>query len=428
MKFQRVQIRERCLVLSTLLIVALGGCAVSNRAPQTFKELEAIAKAEDIGAVFKIARDDQPLRALVLLEKILKKQPYLSATGAQVSAFLGRDNDTRSMFDSPLQPRAANKKLVLSELIAHDAIAQIVEASKNVRVIIIGEGHASQGERVFSHLLAKALKPVGFTHIGYEALQEGDENSIPQNGPTRDVGFYTLDPIMADYMRNAKKLGYEIFGYEPDSDETANLDQKQRDNARELGQARNIKRMLDSNPSAKILIHCGGAHGYKTLYGGDRLLMGAHLMALMGADVLSIRQNIPASKPNFDLEDYQVLLRAMLADKPTVFRQKDGKWHTEQGFDMVVFHPRVPDIHGRGGWMTMNGYRKLHLVDIPALPARTLVRAASWPPQARGIAMDQVLAYAGDTQAPLFLPVGEYLLVRVAEAGESTPLGRVTIK
>ena len=78
--------------------------------------------------------------------------------------------------------------------------------------------------------------------------------------------------------------------------------------------------------------------------------------------------------------------------------------------------------------MTMDGYRKLHLVDIPAQPARTLVRARVWPLQARGIAMDQVVAYAGDMQAPLFLPVGEYQLLRETETGEKTILGRVKIK
>ena len=56
------------------------------------------------------------------------------------------------------------------------------------------------------------------------------------------------------------------------------------------------------------------------------------------------------------------------------------------------------------------------------------MRARVWLLQARGIAMDQVLTYAGDTDAPLFLPIGEYQLSRELETGEQTILGRVKIK
>lgn len=425
---KRRSLLKRGWLVSLLLAAAISGCAAT--APSaTLEMMLQRTNADDISSVNKMAMDDQPLRAFAMLEGILQKQPFLSGYAAQISAFLGRDNATRALFDSQRKPYTADKSVLVAELSARNAIEEIVAASKNYRVVIINEGHASQRERVFSHLLAKALKPAGFTHLGFEALNSGGETGIPQDGPTRDTTFYTIDPVFSDYIRQTKKIGYEVFGYEPDHEEQSKGDQKQQFYAREFGQAQNIKRVLDANPNAKILIHCGGGHGSKALYRGE-ILMGGHLMAMMSADVLSIQQGggIPNSAPVFDLPVYQSVAPLMLPSKPTVFRKSDGKWLASPGFDMVVFHPRVPDIYDRGGWMTMDGYRKLHLVDIPAQPARTLVRARVWPLQARGIAMDQVVAYAGDTQAPLFLPVGEYQLSRDSETGEKTILGRVKIK
>ena len=78
--------------------------------------------------------------------------------------------------------------------------------------------------------------------------------------------------------------------------------------------------------------------------------------------------------------------------------------------------------------MTMDGYRKLHVVKLPPLPARTLLRARAWPLQKDGIAMDQVLVLPQEAEAALFLPVGEYALYREPESGAAEELGRVQIK
>ena len=95
---------------------------------------------------------------------------------------------------------------------------------------------------------------------------------------------------------------------------------------------------------------------------------------------------------------------------------------------MVVFHPRVAEILGRGSWMTLEGYRKLHVVKCAPLSARTLLRARSLPLQKDGIAMDQVLILPQESEAALFLPVGEYELYREAETGMTEIIGRAIIK
>ena len=195
---------KRGWLVSLLLAGAISGCA-ATAPPATLEMMLERTKADDISSVNKMAMDDQPLRAFAMLEGILRKQPFLSGYAAQISAFLGRDNATRALSDLQRKPYTADKSVIVAELSTRNAIEEIVAASKNYRVVIINEGHANQRERVFSHLLAKALKPAGSTHLGFEALSSGGETSIPQDGPTRDTTFYPIDPVFSDYIRQAKK-------------------------------------------------------------------------------------------------------------------------------------------------------------------------------------------------------------------------------
>ena len=228
-------------------------------------------------------------------------------------------------------------------------------------------------------------------------------------------------------------MGYEIFDYDPKQERT--LDQATQRREREAGQAANIKKVFDANPNAKIFVFVGGSHGNKLPQEGkNQAMMGRHLMDLLGTDVLSIRQSVPQSKPVFDWPVRQAIEPALSGARATVFRnagvgeKQNSKWLTEPGFDMVVFHPRMLEILGRGSWMTMQGYRKLHVVNIPPLSTRTLLRARALPVQPSGIAMDQVLVLPQESQAALFLPIGEYALYRESEAGDTENIGRATIK
>ena len=109
-------------------------------------------------------------------------------------------------------------------------------------------------------------------------------------------------------------------------------------------------------------------------------------------------------------------------------RLKDRQWLTSPGYDFTVFHPRLPEIDGRAGWMEMEGYRKLHRVKFAPLSERTLLRARATPLIAGNIAFDQVVVAPNQTDATLFLPIGAYELFREFESGVTEKLASVMVK
>jgi hypothetical protein len=409
-------------------VVLMAGCQTASEPKTNEANLARINSLKEADlARNALLKQDQPLRAFSIMERISSEQKFLTPLAAQYSAFVGRESITRKMANAGTPKRVPDKSIAVSDLIAADAIQEIVAASRAYSVVIIHDEHTNQRERVFAHLLAKALRKNGFTLLGIEALASGRGTEVNKIGLLLGNGFYTADPVFADFVRDGVAQGYTIFDYEPTEDFSA-LDYTGQMVAREKGQAANIKKVLDATPNAKALIYAGGGHGAKNPQKDNLLLMGAHLVTLLGTDVLSIRQGAPQSERVFDSPAYQSVESELLSNGSTVFRKKNGKWLDEPGFDMIVFHPRVPEAYGRGTWMSTDGHRKLKVINVEPLPARTLVRARALPVQKNGIAMDQVMIDAGSADAALYLPVGEYVVLRESESGESQEIGRVSIK
>lgn len=424
----------RAVLLQLLAIAMLSGCQYPALTQETAGA--AIAKADSL-ADFTTPRDvllrmDQPLRAFALVGKLAREQKFRSQEVTQYSAFLGRDAWTREMANISSRASTPDKNVLVDDLCAVNAIQEIVAASQSYRVVILNENHFSQRQRTFAHLLAKALKESGFSHLGAEAIKSGAALDLKKHGPTLKSGFYTADPVFADFLSQAMAMGYTVFDYEqrPEQEQMVSNDPAALLRAREEDQAKNIMQVLNSNPDAKVFLYVGGGHGAKVLVNQNRIMMARHLMASLGADVLSIEQGsgTPQSQPMFDTPIYQAVAGVLLSDEPTVFRKKDDKWLRFPGYDMVVFHPRVPEILRRGTWMTMNGYRKLHIVKFSPLTDGTLIRARLLPLQQNGIAMDQVLVDPQETEAALFLPVGEYALFRESESGAIEKIGLAVVK
>lgn len=422
---------NRLLLISLVVVAGLAGCQTATVEPATTEAaLKTVETSNDANAAMNaLLNDDQPLRAFSIMEKVIIEQKFMVQLAAQYSAFLGRESLTRKLANARTPKRESDKTISVAELTAVDAIHEVTAAATPFRVVIINESHTDQRQRAFAHMLAKALRTAGFTHLGFEAIATGLGAGVNKNGPVLKTAFYGADPLFADFMRNGVAIGYTVFDYEPAYD-SSKLENAARLVAREKGQAANIKKVLDANPSAKALIYVGGGHGSKAPQKQDLKMMARELMDMLGTNVLSIDQQTgtPQSERVFDLPRYQAVESALRSSGSTVFRNNDGKWLTSPGYDMILFHPRMPEVHGRGAWMSMDGYRKLEVVNVKPLPTRTLVRARAWPLQKDGIAMDQVLIDAQARDAALYLPIGDYALFRETESGVSEQIGRVTIK
>jgi len=417
--------------LATLVAVAaLSACQTPSILVKVNAPSAAQVSPEDLSTAKNLLmKQDLPLRSVSIIEKQVAQNKIPAQFAAQFVAMLGIEADADKVHYAGMTPwRSA--ALDTAGVQALDAVQEIVAAAKTHRVVIINESHWHQRHRAFAQLLAKELRKIGFTHLGFEALSPGTGAQVRLHGPAIGLGFYTMDPFLADFIRQATVMGYEVFDYEQRDDQqaAAGADRAAELEARERAEAENISAILKANPQAKIMLYVGGGHGMKTPSSGNLAMMALQLKQMTGVEILSINQTAPISIPAFNTPDYQAVEPLLAKNRSTVIRLKDGQWLAAPGYDFTVFHPRLPEIYGRAGWIEMEGYRKLHRVKLAPLSERTLLRARATPTMAGNIAFDQVVVAPSQSEAALFLPIGAYELFREFESGVTEKVGGVVVR
>lgn len=391
------------------------------------KDQPAVAPLTDsyASAMLLLRQRDQPLAAYLMVERLAKIHQIPEQMVDQFRTFVGRDkSEIRAKKQSATPTPPVNR----AEVEAVDALVELPRIAKSYRLVTLNESHFSQRHRAFAFLLMKELRAAGYTHFGMEALWVEAQALEKSGGPTSRSGFYTNDPFFADLIREAVRVGYQIFGYEQRPDqEVKNATPLESRIARERAQATNIKAVLDANPNAKILIYAGGSHGAKSYNDPALMMMGQHLMKMTGLELLAIDQQttgLPA----------EMLVKstagqdgaALVATRPVLLRKSEGQFNANGGYDMSVYQPPENLVHGRGDWRLQYGYRKQRVVDLPALAEPSLLRARQVGLDAKAIPLDQTLVNPGETKAVLFLPVGSYELIREVETGTPTLMGTFT--
>lgn len=173
-------------------------------------------------------------------------------------------------------------------------------------------------------------------------------------------------------VREALRIGYKVFSYEStrEKSDSAGI------NLREVDQAKNIKKILDKDPIAKILIHCGFDHLVETPYRGWGKCMAGRLIEYTGINPFTIDQTrfTEHSSTEFD----NPLFKIINLDYFAVF--VDSLGHIFNGlpehkdYDTRVYHPRTSIVNGRPHWM-FNDIRKPYFIDKITLSFPCLVLA-----------------------------------------------------
>lgn len=125
--------------------------------------------------------------------------------------------------------------------------SDLVERVKDHQVVMFNENHLSPRCRLLINLMLPQLYNEGFRVLALEGLSEEDEGY-----PNIESGFYTREPNMANLIRTAKKIGYNIIGYEDFED----------NNERDLAQAENLinKSGITKDNNVKVVLLGGGGH------------------------------------------------------------------------------------------------------------------------------------------------------------------------
>lgn len=417
--------------LAAAFACALSACA-SPTAPAVI-QVSAPTKAEEsdfLGALALLNKQDRPLAGINLMEKLVEKGQLDSRTFAQFYAVTGDERGVYALINQGLKPNL-EKPIDTTGYSPQPAMEAIINAARDRHVVMLNEDHTMQRQRAFAFEVATQLRKIGFTHFGAETFTPELAESMKDGSPKLRTGIYTLDPVFADLARHAAKIGYQLFDYEIRKSQKPvdSADQNTQRAMREQAQADNIRKILDTNPNAKMFIYVGGGHASKHPEPNGLEMMALRLKRMTGIDPLVIDQLIgtPRASPERDGAFYRGVANLGIQTASIVMTNASGQWLTRPGHDLAVFHPRVPDIAGRPGWLSMNGYRKPYPLTLAAMPMKTLVRAFVSAEPAGSIPMDQILVAPNQRGVTLMLPVGKYNIVRQSETGESTEVGSVVM-
>ena len=223
----------------------------------------------------------------------------------------------------------------------------ILEQAAKTSIVILNEAHFSGMHRLYLSTLLKDLHQLGYTYLGMEALAHNDTLLNQRKYPVLSTGYYTQDPCFGNLIRDAKETGFTLFPYEQDFD-----DSLQNSMGRELAQAMNIKKIIDRNPGAKMIIYCGYDHVYEdSLHNWMGLPMAGQLKRLTGINPLTIDQT--------ELSEYGIIgnryRKLIHEDYDAVFVDSTQHYfnaaNPPKSADLSIYHPDTRYIMNRPGWL-----------------------------------------------------------------------------
>ena len=352
------RLRTICLVM--LLLAALAPVA-SAQIPSVWREqqIEAMNQSD---AIMKRAHDQKDLLAQY---QVLRRayasdgRPAFRAIFGQYlswyQSFIGDYKDAELGFSIQQKPLADDATSPLQQPGWHavPALDYIPQLAKNHRVVFLNEAHNIALTRTLTVRLLKPLREEGFNVFAVETLYRTDIDALNKRGyPIAASGFYTREPVYAEMVRTALKLGYKVVAYEADPDHTGN--------AREAQQAENLWKILKADPNARIVVNAGYAHIQKTGQFLGAQSMAEHFMKDSGITPLSVEQTIliPHIDRSMNHPDYDPIVQALHPTQPMVFINKDAKpWSLRPGYDVGVIFPEEHFVYNRPTWLELWGAR-----------------------------------------------------------------------
>ncbi|BBM84506.1 hypothetical protein [Candidatus Uabimicrobium amorphum] len=360
-------------------------------------------------------------------ERYLKsqyKRSYLSNI-SMLYSWMGKYKKSIEIHDSRYDTVKKKTSLKCEEYKAQDAVTTILKLSEKQQAIFVNEAHHVPMHRAFSILLLHELYQKGFRYFAAETLTPGASMS---KYPTKRTGYYTQEPVYADLVRIAIKTGYKIVAYEQsflseeERKKLQTLGSIERANIRDLQQAKNLAKVFEKDPQAKIFVHAGYAHINEKpgmMFADGKIqkwvVMAIQFRKLTGIDPLTISQTSMYERPQPD-PNYRTAIATWNMPQPFVLQKKQHFWTRKDRYDIEVFHPQTKEKQGRPTWLLLGGIRKHVPVALPPSAAfPILVQAFYAQEQVNAIPADQILVETKQESATLCLAAGQYV-VKIVDA------------
>jgi hypothetical protein len=395
--------------------------------------LNAQETSDFINAFNIIAKDIDSLHFYTALKRMrnndslyksdMSKSTYFQAL-ATAYAFNGicdsalKYTDMGAISGALRQGKRSTEGIDLSRYVVKNATDYILSLSKNQKILIFNEAHTVPQNRLFVKSFLPELYKQGYRYLALEALPYyeawfEEENRLDRRASTYAYwGYYTKESCFSELIREAIKLGFYIYGYEPNKE--------QENFNRHYAQAKNISEIFEDDPDAKVVVLSGHGNAQKsgTMY--------KELKRLSNNIPLLINQSTlrEHATKKYERPQYVAFTEQFNADRPVVLMDtlKKCLYALDTFFDIYVFSPRTIKIHKRPDWLLENGarqainiqkYKKItHPCIVKAYPFERARTKCKSKPSTYYVFTDQLVIekFAKNSEYYLFLPKGIYLI------------------
>lgn len=267
-------------------------------------------------------------------------------------SFIGLYKEALEQWDKPRTYKKIISKedstAFVQEYRATDAKKFILKKAKENRVLIFNEAHYNPRHRVFVTSMLKELREAGYHFFAAETFSTRAGFKEDSKLPGLNSGYYTMEPQFGNLLREANHLGYTLYPYE----QASGGNQQER----ETGQALNLARLLDSIPTAKVIVYCGFSHIGEAPVPNWATPMAAKLKELTGIDPYTIDQTILSERSVPEL--YQPYYRLVDSRQYAILVNKKGEPFNKQlddkKVDAFLYAPPTRYLHNRPGWVFEN--------------------------------------------------------------------------
>lgn len=304
---------------------------------------------------------------------------------------------------------------------ALDAVDVIAAAAETSRVVMVNERHHAASDRLLTLSLLAPLHERGFRWLALEALDAADTGLVVRGGPAQHgSGPYLDEPVFAELVREALRLGWHVVAYEEEPADSARFPELAPSPRRDRVQAEHlVERVLRADPDARVLVHAGWAHVHERMT-DDWHPLAAWLHELAGVDPFTVDQAALSERGTRAFEHplrQAAASLGLLTDAPAVLADANGRPLPvpDVPVDLVVLGARTRQVQGRPAWMAMGGRRVATRVAVPeARGGEAWVEAWGAEQSDAETPLDRARVVRSES-AWLWLPPGSPVWVRVAD-------------
>ena len=335
---------------------------------------------------------------------------------ANMAQFVGEYDEASKVYGNP---KPVDDPLAKGYSQASAANEVILARSRGRQAVFLNESHGQSQTRAANYSLLAPLRAQGFKYLAIETLATTDylapgpghcsntkrqDRELDRRGyAVIDTGFYTQDPVFAEIIREALRLGYVLVAYDTKFPNTTTP-------MREQNQAANLACLFKDDPKARLVLIGGFSHiGEDKNFWVPGGAMAYRFKTLTGIDPLSVDRT-----SELWLDQSKLAFAAPVDPRIAegyVLRNAKGEVYGTDNFDIAVYVPAPAHRNDAGGsWLELGGVRKPVLVVASQCLGHfpCLIQARRVKEQPDAVSSDRCVLASSESSCMLYLSHGSY--------------------